>query len=125
MTKRLEHALREHRSLKWGRVLTQSDGSPLTQKIVQDHVERAARLAGVKPGVHRPRHTFCSHLAMKGASARAIQEVAGHQDLSTTQRYMHLSPAALDAAIGGWRGHRIESYSRGEIVEAAGTEGVK
>ena len=30
---------------------------------------------------------------------RAIQELAGHQDLGTTQRYMHLSPAALDAAI--------------------------
>jgi hypothetical protein len=33
------------------------------------------------------------------APARAIQELAGHQDLGTTQRYMHLSPAALDAAI--------------------------
>ena len=30
---------------------------------------------------------------------RAIQELAGHQDLATTQGYMHLSPAALDAAI--------------------------
>lgn len=99
MTKRLEQALRDHRSLKRGRVLTQSDGLPLTQKIVQDHVERAARLAGVKAGVHRLRHTFCSHLAMRGASARAIQEVAGHQDLSTTQRYMHVSPAAVEDAI--------------------------
>jgi integrase len=36
---------------------------------------------------------------MRGAPARAIQELAGHQDLATTQRYMHLSPAALDAAI--------------------------
>jgi len=51
----------------------------------------------VKPGVHILRHTFCSHLAMKGAPARAIQEFAGHQDLTTTQRYMHLTPAALEA----------------------------
>jgi site-specific recombinase XerD len=50
-------------------------------------------------GVHILRHTFCSHLAMRGAPARAIQEFAGHADLSMTQRYMHLSPAALDAAI--------------------------
>jgi site-specific recombinase XerD len=35
---------------------------------------------------------------MRGAPARASQELAGHQDLGTTQRYMHLSPAALDAA---------------------------
>lgn len=47
---------------------------------------------------HR-RHTFCSHLAMRGAPATAIQELAGHADLITTQRYMHLSPAAIDAAI--------------------------
>ena len=35
----------------------------------------------------------------EGATAKAIQELAGHQDLSTTQRYMHLSPAHKDAAI--------------------------
>jgi hypothetical protein len=45
------------------------------------------------------RHTFCSHLAMRGAPARAIQEIAGHQNLTKTQRYMHLTPAALDGAI--------------------------
>ena len=36
---------------------------------------------------------------MRGAPAKAIQELAGHQSLSTTLRYMHLSPSALDAAI--------------------------
>ncbi len=50
-------------------------------------------------GFHILRHTFCSHLAMQGATAKAIQELAGHQDLTTTQRYMHLSPAHKDAAI--------------------------
>ena len=39
-----------------------------------------ARRANVKPGIHILRHTFCSHLAMRGAPARAIQELAGHQD---------------------------------------------
>src|SRR5512137_1830659 len=52
-----------------------------------------------EPVAHILRHTFCSHLAMRGAPARTIQELAGHQDLSTTQRYMHLSPAAVDGAI--------------------------
>jgi hypothetical protein len=36
---------------------------------------------------------------MRGAPARAIQELAGHRDLATTQRYMHLSPSAVASAI--------------------------
>jgi len=35
---------------------------------------------------------------MRGAATRAIQELAGHQDIGTTQRYMHLSPAATRSA---------------------------
>ena len=50
-------------------------------------------------GVHALRHTFCSHLAMRGAPAKVIQELAGHQNLATTQRYMHLTPATLDATV--------------------------
>jgi integrase len=100
MTARLASALRDHRHLKGQRVLCQNDGSPLTQDIVGEHVRRAGRKAEVPAsGAHRLRHTFCSHLAMRGAPARAIQELAGHQDLVTTQRYMHLSPTAIESAI--------------------------
>ena len=100
MTTRLAAALREHRHLRSARVLCDDDGSPLKQDSVGDHVRRAARRANVGiSGAHRLRHTFCSHLAMRGAPARAIQELAGHQDLITTQRYMHLSPAAIEGAI--------------------------
>ena len=37
---------------------------------------------------------------MQGATAMAIKELAGHSSITTTQKYMHLSPAALDVAIG-------------------------
>jgi integrase len=67
---------------------------------VQYRVLRASRRAKLsQDGVHILRHTFCSHLAMRGAPPRVIQEFAGHRELGMTQRYMHLSPAALDSAI--------------------------
>ena len=99
MTTRLAGALLAHRRRQRGRVLCLADGSSLTRQKVQYRVKRAARRANVREGVHILRHTFCSHLAMRGAPARAIQELAGHRELSMTQRYMHLSPAALESAI--------------------------
>jgi hypothetical protein len=56
---------------------------------------------------------------MRGAPTKPIQELAGHSDLRTTQRYMHLTPAALDAAIrllDSSPGQRIF----GDIVETTG-----
>ena len=100
LTSRLANALRTLRHLKGPRVLCSTDGSPLTQREVQGLVRRAARRASLRNvGVHVLRHTFCSHLSMRGAPVRAIQELAGHQELGTTQRYMHLSPAAIEGAI--------------------------
>jgi site-specific recombinase XerD len=60
-------------------VLCLPDGSSITRDRVIKVVRGAQRVAGIDQGVH----TFCSHLAMKGASARAIQELADHADLST------------------------------------------
>jgi site-specific recombinase XerD len=48
---------------------------------------------------HVLRHTFCSHLAMRGAAPKAIQELVGHSTLTMTLRYMHLAPSALCEAI--------------------------
>jgi integrase len=118
LTARLATALRDHRHLKSPRVLCLDDGSALTQDVVGEYVRKAGRKAGVAAsGAHRLRHTFCSHLAMRGAPARAIQELAGHQDLATTQRYMHLSPAALEGAI--------RLLERGDILETGEQRSVK
>ena len=100
LTARLSDALRRHRHLRGGRVLCEGGGRSFTQKMVRGRVRWAERRAGLQPkGVHVLRHTFCSHLAMHGAPAKAIQELAGHGNLSTTQRYMHLSPKAVESAI--------------------------
>ncbi len=81
-------------------------------------MQRAQARAGLPltSGVHILRHTFCSHLAMRGAPVRAIQELAGHADLSTTMRYMHLSPASLNQAI---RLLEQRPPLRGEIGESS------
>jgi integrase len=124
MTSRLAEALRDHRHLRGPRVLSQQDGRPLTQKIVQVLVRNAARKANLaNGGVHVLRHSFCSHLAMRGAPARAIQELAGHKDITTTQRYMHLSPAAVVSAIRLLENRNPVSES-GDIVETGSGEKV-
>ncbi len=82
-------------------MLYTDQGTVPTPKIVRMWMEKAQRRAAlpVTGGVHILRHTFCSHLAMQGAPAKAIQELAGHANLTTTMRYMHLSPGPKDAAI--------------------------
>jgi integrase len=114
LTERLAQALRDHRHLRSPNVLYQKNGQALTRQMVQYQMRLASGRAGLtEDGVHMLRHTFCSHLAMAGAPARSIQELAGHRDLKTTERYMHLSPVALDDAI------RLldASQRRGDIVE--------
>ena len=94
---------------------------PITRDRVIKAIRGAQRVAGLRQaGVHVLRHTFCSHLAMKGAPARAIEELAGHADLSTTQRYMHLSPAATEDAIRCWMG---DSSTPTKVAQASRHDG--
>ena len=117
LTRRLADALRREPATAGRRVVRSEEGEPLTQRLVQGLVARAARRANIaNGGVHVLRHTFCSHLAMRGAGARAIQELAGHRDLVTTQRYMHVSPAAIESAIRLLDSPPLPP-SRGDILE--------
>jgi integrase/recombinase XerD len=75
-------------------------GGPLTRqglyKIVQKHA-RAAGLDG-KMSPHTLRHSFATHLLAGGCDLRAVQEMLGHADVSTTQMYTHLSGEQLKEA---------------------------
>ena len=122
MTEKLAAALSAVRHLRNARVLLQDDGSVLTPKVLRAWIKSAQRLAGLKVtgNFHILRHTFCSHLAMRGAPARVIQELAGHVQLGTTMRYMHLSPGHKEQAIRllDRRPEPSEVAGRGGGVEA-------
>lgn len=64
-------------------------------------VFRPAILAAKVPDCrwHDLRHTFCSRLVMAGVPLNTVRELAGHKTLAMTQRYSHLAPASLHAAI--------------------------
>lgn len=119
LTARLLAPLQAHRHLRGPRVLCHEDGRALAEHTLTDILKKVARRANMRySGAHVLRHTFCSHLAMKRAPARAIQELSGHRDLSTTQRCMDLSPNALFDAIMLLEPRGLTA-SRGDIEEAA------
>jgi len=68
------------------------DGKRLSHRSVQQRLRDWARKAGLDGGLHphRLRHSFATHLLEESGDLRAVQELLGHANLSTTQIYTHL-----------------------------------
>lgn len=77
--------------------ISQRQGSRLTTRAVQQRLKVCAARAGIEQNMypHLLRHCFASHLLSDTADLRAIQEMLGHSDISTTQVYTQVDFAQL------------------------------
>jgi integrase/recombinase XerD len=67
-------------------------GSKLTRAMIFTIVKDLAKLAGIRKNVspHTFRHSFATHLLENGAHLRAIQQLLGHESITTTELYTHI-----------------------------------
>lgn len=92
--------LRSIKHLRGELVFCRDDGRPLGNGTIKAALKSASKRAGL-PMVywHTLRHTFASHLVMRGASMKAVQRLLGHSKVTTTDRYAHLSPETTREAV--------------------------
>jgi integrase/recombinase XerC len=82
------------------RVFLNKHGEPLSTRSVRRKLDKYLVAAGLDPGIspHTLRHSFATHLLNNGADLRSVQELLGHQSLSTTQIYTHLTTSRVKEA---------------------------
>ena len=76
-------------------------GEPLTRVMVFNIIKQAARLAGVEKSIspHTLRHSYATHLLEGGANIRQVQELLGHESITTTEVYTHLDRGHLRRVV--------------------------
>jgi len=104
LPKSLVDALKAHRHLRGPYVFCQSDGDLLTPGLLTWPLLRALRRAGIardqgQIGWHDLRHSYGSHLAMRGVPLKVIQELMGHASIEMTLKYAHLTPETKQNAV--------------------------
>ena len=96
--------VRVHQSIKKGEedyIFLNRRGSRLTRVMVFTIIKRLAIKAGIKKSIspHTFRHSFATHLVEGGADLRAVQEMLGHESITTTEIYTHLDRNYLKETI--------------------------
>ena len=119
MCLRLAEALKEHRRGPSGYVFCSAEGKPLPRQRLWRILNGICTKAGLRHVQwHTLRHSFASHLAMKGVPLRAIQELMGHSTIEMTMRYAHLAPATLREAVSVLDSVAVAATATGDTATA-------